>query len=104
MLRPCLHLGTMTFGWGQASAVVNHTVVSQMLESFASAGGSSLDFARVYADGDSETMAGLATRSHTVSLDLLLALSHVRSRSSCVMVSPSVNVSRCLALFPCVQI
>ena len=41
-----------------------------------------------------------STRSHTVSLYLVLILSHVRFRTSCHMVSSSVNVSHRLALFP----
>jgi hypothetical protein len=43
-----------------------------------------------------------STRSHTVSLYLVLILSHVRFRTSChiMMVSSSVNVSHRLALFP----
>ena len=40
-----------------------------------------------------------STRSHTVSLYLVLSLSHVRFRTSCHMVSSSVNVSHRLALF-----
>ena len=40
-----------------------------------------------------------STRSHTVSLYLALTLSHVRFRTSCHMVSSSVNVSHRLALF-----
>ena len=40
-----------------------------------------------------------STRSHTVSLYLVLTLSHVRFRTSCHMVSSSVNVSHRLALF-----
>ena len=39
-----------------------------------------------------------STRPHTVSLYLVLTLSHVRFRISCHMVSPSVNVSHRLAL------
>jgi hypothetical protein len=42
----------------------------------------------------------LRTRSHTASLYLVLILSHVRFRTSCHMVSSSVNVSHRLALFP----
>ena len=40
-----------------------------------------------------------STRSHTVSLYLVLTLSHVRFRTSCHMVSSSANVSHRLALF-----
>eukprot|EP00656_Telonema_subtile_P022418 TRINITY_DN23552_c0_g2_i2.p1 TRINITY_DN23552_c0_g2~~TRINITY_DN23552_c0_g2_i2.p1 ORF type:complete len:190 (+),score=35.02 TRINITY_DN23552_c0_g2_i2:159-728(+) len=58
MLRPSLHLGSMTFAWAQSSAVVDHNVASQMLATFAAAGGSSFDTARIYAGGDSEGMAG----------------------------------------------
>ena len=39
-----------------------------------------------------------STRSHTVSLYLVLTLSHVRFRTSCHMISSSVNVSHRLAL------
>ena len=41
-----------------------------------------------------------STCSHTVSLYRVLTLSHVRFRTSCHMVSSSVNVSHRLVLFP----
>ena len=40
-----------------------------------------------------------STRSHTVSLYLVLSLSHIRFGTSCHMVSSSANVSHRLALF-----
>eukprot|EP00501_MAST-03F_sp_TOSAG23-6_P001582 GSMAST32.ASY1.ANO1.1648.1 assembled CDS len=49
----------MTFGWAQASSKVDDAVASEMLEHFSKAGlGTHFDTARIYASGESETMAG----------------------------------------------
>eukprot|EP00941_MAST-03F_sp_MAST-3F-sp1_P000512 g512.t1 len=56
--RPSLHFGSMTFAWSQSSSVVDDAVASEMLNHFLKAGGKCFDTARIYANGNSEVMAG----------------------------------------------
>jgi aflatoxin B1 aldehyde reductase len=53
-----LHLGTMTFGWSQASTPVTDEVAGGFLKAFLDRGHTYLDCARIYAGGDSEEMVG----------------------------------------------
>ena len=49
-----VYLGTMNFGWAQASSVCDAPVAAEMLKRFAAAGGDRLDTARIYASGEGE--------------------------------------------------
>ena len=49
-----VYLGTMNFGWAQASAKCDAAVASEMLKRFAAHGGNRLDTARIYANGKGE--------------------------------------------------
>ena len=53
---PNLYLGTMTFGWNQASSFVDATVAASFLRRFAAWPGPvmRLDTARIYSGGDTE--------------------------------------------------
>lgn len=55
-LPPQPVLGTMTFGWDQASRVVDAPVAAGMLKSFAATGGVEVDTARMYAGGQTEVI------------------------------------------------
>ena len=46
-----VYLGTMNFGWAQASAKCDAPVAAEMLKRFANYGGNRLDTARIYANG-----------------------------------------------------
>lgn len=60
MQKPRLYLGTMTFGWNQASSVVDLPVARQLVSTFQAAGGVSLDTARIYSGGACENIVGQA--------------------------------------------
>ena len=49
-----VYLGTMNFGWAQASSVCDTPVAAEMLKRFANYGGNRLDTARIYAGGQGE--------------------------------------------------
>jgi aryl-alcohol dehydrogenase-like predicted oxidoreductase len=49
-----VYLGTMNFGWAQASSVCDAPVAAEMLKRFAAYGGNRLDTARIYANGKGE--------------------------------------------------
>ena len=49
-----VYLGTMNFGWAQASSVCDAPVAAEMLKRFAAYGGNRLDTARIYAGGQGE--------------------------------------------------
>ena len=49
-----VYLGTMNFGWAQASSVCDAPVAAEMLKRFAAYGGDRLDTARIYASGEGE--------------------------------------------------
>ena len=49
-----VYLGTMNFGWAQASSVCDAPVAAEMLKRFAAYGGNRLDTARIYASGEGE--------------------------------------------------
>ena len=51
-------LGTMTFGWAQASKPVDVGVARSMVETFLRRGGREIDTARMYAEGNTEAMIG----------------------------------------------
>uniref|UniRef100_A0A7S2GXY1 TauD/TfdA-like domain-containing protein n=1 Tax=Octactis speculum TaxID=3111310 RepID=A0A7S2GXY1_9STRA len=55
---PNLVLGTMTFGWDQASSLVDDAVASKMIQTFVDAGGVEVDTARMYSNGKTEKMIG----------------------------------------------
>jgi len=55
-----VYLGTMTFGWSQASVAVDTAVAIAMVRAFAVAGGSAVDTARVYSGGAAEAIVGAA--------------------------------------------
>ena len=50
-----VYLGTMNFGWAQASSVCDTPVAAEMLKRFAAYGGNRLDTARIYANGKGES-------------------------------------------------
>jgi len=50
-----VYLGTMNFGWAQASSVCDAPVAAEMLKRFAKYGGDRLDTARIYASGKGES-------------------------------------------------
>ena len=56
--RPRIYLGTMTFGWNQASSKVDDSVARGMVERFVALGGRHVDTARIYSGGDCEPMVG----------------------------------------------
>ena len=47
-------LGTMTFGWAQASSAVGEEAAAAMVRAFVAAGGEEVDTARMYAAGQTE--------------------------------------------------
>ena len=53
-----IHLGTMTFGWAQASSPVDEPTAASFVSAFAAAGHSTIDCARIYAGGKSEAICG----------------------------------------------
>ena len=53
-----VYLGTMNFGWAQASSVCDTPVAAEMLKRFAAYGGNRLDTARIYANGKGESLCG----------------------------------------------
>eukprot|EP00931_Biecheleriopsis_adriatica_P027402 TRINITY_DN16494_c0_g1_i2.p1 TRINITY_DN16494_c0_g1~~TRINITY_DN16494_c0_g1_i2.p1 ORF type:complete len:380 (+),score=85.90 TRINITY_DN16494_c0_g1_i2:93-1232(+) len=55
---PELYLGTMTFGWNQASSRVDDAVAQTMLNKFLSSGGLQVDTARIYSGGQTEDILG----------------------------------------------
>lgn len=61
---PKLYLGTMTFGWKQSSAPVTQKVANKMMETFLNfqkkrgIRSVNIDTARIYANGDTESMLG----------------------------------------------
>jgi len=55
---PEIYFGTMTFGWNQASSVVDDAVATTMTTKFLSSGCRQVDTARIYAGGDTETILG----------------------------------------------
>ena len=50
----------MTFGWNQASKVVDSSVATEMVKRFINFGGSCVDTARIYAGGATEPIVGTA--------------------------------------------
>jgi aflatoxin B1 aldehyde reductase len=71
MTLPRLYLGTMTFGWAQASLVCDLPVATEFLSKFSAfiednalAQPLILDTARVYAGGDTEPIVGDAIAVH----------------------------------------
>jgi aryl-alcohol dehydrogenase-like predicted oxidoreductase len=56
---PRLYLGTMTFGWEQASSFVDATVGSEMIERARAIGVTYLDSARIYSGGATEPIVGI---------------------------------------------
>ena len=42
-----IHLGTMTFGWGQASETVDERVAGEFVTAFTAAGHNTIDYARI---------------------------------------------------------
>ena len=55
-----VYLGTMNFGWAQASSVCDAPVAAEMLKRFGAYGGNRLDTARIYAGGATEPMVEAA--------------------------------------------
>jgi aflatoxin B1 aldehyde reductase len=55
---PEIYLGTMTFGWNQASSSVDEEVARNMLNLFISKGGVQVDTARIYSAGETEVILG----------------------------------------------
>eukprot|EP00929_Paragymnodinium_shiwhaense_P066071 TRINITY_DN33105_c0_g1_i4.p1 TRINITY_DN33105_c0_g1~~TRINITY_DN33105_c0_g1_i4.p1 ORF type:complete len:317 (-),score=70.45 TRINITY_DN33105_c0_g1_i4:248-1198(-) len=55
---PKLYLGTMTFGWNQASSAVDLEVASGFVQKFLAAGGVEIDTARIYSGGETEIILG----------------------------------------------
>ena len=50
MINQRVYLGTMTFGWKQASSFVGKAEAAELITAFWAAGGDRLDTARIYAD------------------------------------------------------
>ena len=63
---PRIYLGTMTFGWNQASSVVDGSIANEMVKRFASLGGKHIDTARIYAAGETEPLVGTAISGYDV--------------------------------------
>lgn len=63
---PELYLGTMTFGWNQASAAVDDSVALTMVQKFLARGGVQIDTARIYAGGGTEPILGRALQDAQV--------------------------------------
>eukprot|EP01083_Nonionella_stella_P054965 145087_1 len=67
---PRVYLGTMTFGWSQASSVVDEIVAKSMVDSFivfnkkTSTNKHYIDTARIYAGGATEPIVGTAIANH----------------------------------------
>jgi len=60
---PALLLGTMTFGWKQASSFTDDKIAADMIRSFMRHGSVELDCARIYAGGVSEEMLGRVVKA-----------------------------------------
>lgn len=60
--NPRIYLGTMTFGWNQASSYVDEQIASSMVEKFVKMGGKHVDTARIYSSGDCEPIVGEAIK------------------------------------------
>eukprot|EP00928_Gymnodinium_smaydae_P023022 TRINITY_DN19158_c0_g1_i1.p1 TRINITY_DN19158_c0_g1~~TRINITY_DN19158_c0_g1_i1.p1 ORF type:complete len:352 (+),score=43.51 TRINITY_DN19158_c0_g1_i1:73-1128(+) len=56
--KPQVYLGTLTFGWRNASTFVDDDVATQMIDLFLKSGGQTIDTARCYSDGACEEMLG----------------------------------------------
>ena len=65
---PRIYLGTMTFGWNQASSAVDSTIASEMVKKFIERGGKHIDTARIYAAGETEPLVGAAISGFDVIL------------------------------------
>ena len=67
-----IYLGTMTFAWNQASHVVDDAVSAAMLQRFIATGGTRVDTARIYSEGETEPMLGRALKSTSGASGLLV--------------------------------
>ncbi|GMH68462.1 hypothetical protein TrLO_g5723 [Triparma laevis f. longispina] len=56
MKLPRIYLGTMTFGWDQASTFVDSSIAISMVSVFASSGHTHIDTARIYSSGACEAI------------------------------------------------
>ena len=65
---PRIYLGTMTFGWNQASSAVDSVVATDMVKRFIDLGGKHVDTARIYAAGETEPLVGKAIHGFDVIL------------------------------------
>ena len=72
LLLPRIYLGTMTFAWNQASHVVDDAVSAAMVQRFMASGGTRVDTARIYSEGETEPMLGRALKSTSGSSNLLV--------------------------------
>ncbi|GMH89314.1 hypothetical protein TrVE_jg12204 [Triparma verrucosa] len=68
---PRLYLGTMTFGWDQASSYVDSAIATEMIKVFASYGHRNIDTARIYSGGACEPIVATAIQNSNVK-DLLV--------------------------------
>jgi len=64
MKLPGAYLGTMTFGWNQASSVVDDAVAAKFIETFTREGGVEVDCARIYSGGESEAIVGRVLKAN----------------------------------------
>merc|ERR1711865_1282407 len=60
---PRLYLGTMTFGWSQASVPVTEEVATEMALCARAAGVGLLDSARIYSGGATEPIVGAVLKN-----------------------------------------
>eukprot|EP00929_Paragymnodinium_shiwhaense_P086594 TRINITY_DN47095_c0_g1_i1.p1 TRINITY_DN47095_c0_g1~~TRINITY_DN47095_c0_g1_i1.p1 ORF type:complete len:350 (+),score=91.87 TRINITY_DN47095_c0_g1_i1:71-1120(+) len=73
---PQIYLGTMTFGWNQASKPVDEAVASDMVKAFVAVGGTRVDTARIYAGGATEPIVRTSMSSVDSSKLLLGTKAH----------------------------
>lgn len=59
---PRIYMGTMTFGWNQASQYVDETTAKDMITRFIKLGGKHVDTARIYSAGECEPIVGNAIK------------------------------------------
>ena len=59
-----VYLGTMTFGWSQASRYVDSTTAAEMVRKFVAFGGTRIDTARIYAGGATEPIVSAAVQGY----------------------------------------
>lgn len=78
---PRLYMGSMVFGWEKSSVAVTETIATEMIKRAAAAGIYMIDSARIYANGETETIVGACFRSITASHPEIRCKLHVTTKA-----------------------